>query len=241
MGNKGRLIFGILIIILVPVFAFGIWKEIENNTGNDLEEGLNKKIYQNAFSGKNTAATGNQAKNKTTSVSPQNKTESPNVPKVAAAENTAENKKEETPKNEENSAENNTTDKNNYQNEDLGISFDYPKEYAVVFDGNRIVTISKGDISWKIRFYEDKDKSDIQTWFGNKFSKEDNLDCSFMDPEIKAGTYEGKLVKSGIDKGKCADEGSYAINSDKTKIVKISLGKETKENINKILESFKFI
>jgi hypothetical protein len=241
MGNRGRLIFGILIIVLVPVFAFGIWKEVENSSQKDLEENLNKKIPQNALTFQNASQANNQAKNKTAPVTPQSKAGTPNTQKVAAAEDAAENKSEEAAKNEENSTEKEDAEKNNYENKELGISFEYPKEYSVVSDGNKVITVSKGNISWKIRFYDDKNKEDIQIWFGNKFNKKDNLDCTFIEPEIKAGMYEGKLVKSGIDEGKCDDEGNYTISSDKAKIIRIYEGEETKENINKILESFKFL
>lgn len=241
MGNKGRLIFGILIIVLVPVFAYGIWKEVENNSASGLEKGLNKKIAQSALPGQGTMPSNKQAMANPAPANPQNKPMTPESPKVAAAENTAENNTAELPKNEENSADTNNKDKNNYENKDLGISFDYPKDYAVALEGNRIVTISKGDISWKIRLYDNKNKEDIQAWYGNKFNKEDNLDCNFSEPVIKAGTCEGKLVKSGIDKGKCADAGNYSINSDKTKVIRIYENNETSENINKVLEGFKFL
>jgi len=231
MGKKGRLIFGILILVLVPAFAFVIWKETENDGENYLEKELNKKTLPSIFPAQNAAA---QPK-------VQNKIEPQNIPNPAPPENPTETKNEETPKKEADPAKNNSEDVNNYKNDNLGISFDYSKEYAVAFDGNKTITISKGNVSWKIRFYDNKNKEDIQVWFGNKFDKGDNLDCSFADPEIKAGAYEGKLVKPVTDAGKCADAGNYAINSDKNKVIKISEGKETKENINKILESFKFL
>ena len=72
------------------------------------------------------------------------------------------------------------------------------------------------------------------------FNIDDITKCSFTDGIIKVGAYTSNLVKPSSDSNKCDGDGNYAINTDKSKVVKIELGKETAENVNKILASFKF-
>jgi hypothetical protein len=137
--------------------------------------------------------------------------------------------------------ENNNTKK--FESAALKVSFDYPAGMTVS-EGYRLLTLLNSGTSnafWKIRFYENKNKKELKSWYLSHFEIKNESDCTFADATIKAGTYESKLVKVASETVKCDGEGSYAINTDKSRIIRIETGKEMEENINKILTSFKFI
>jgi hypothetical protein len=126
-----------------------------------------------------------------------------------------------------------------FESTKLKVSFDMPKE-ASVSESTNLITITNNNVPWSIKFYDNSKKKDFQAWYTDHFNIKDVAKCSFSDGTIKVGTYESKLVKPAAEAGKCNGDGNYATNGDKSKIVKVELGKETVENVNKILTSFKF-
>lgn len=137
-------------------------------------------------------------------------------------------------------AETESTETKKFESTALKVNFDYPQDVSVSESG-KIITITKADISWRIRFYDNKDKKDFQSWYTEHFDIKDVTKCTFTDATIKVGLYESKLVKPATGKDKCDGDGNYATSTDKSKVVKVELGKEMAENANKILTSFKFV
>jgi hypothetical protein len=240
MKDKGRIIYGILFLITIPVVAFFVGKEIYNSKNVNATD-IIKNLPETKAADTPKTANEAQASTSPAQAPAQAPTQVPTQPTASDPPETAP--KPDAPKTDssENSADSANADQNSYKNETLGISFNYPKDCAVALESSNILNISKGDVYWKIRFYEDKNKEDIQNWFGNNFDKNKNAGCAFLDPVIKVGTYDGKLVQVGTAGGKCLNDGNFAVNSDKTKVVKINAYKETQDNINKILTSFKFL
>lgn len=232
--------FVIAFILLVVVFSYiGVhWVKNEDNT-KTVEEKLNAELMKNPVNylplsnSQSSAASQNQSAQAAQST--QNQTNAA-MPSTSSKETDTKIDSSD----EENSETLEGSDTKKFESANLKASFNYPEDVTVSESGNLII-ITKIGISWKIRFYENKNKKDFQDWHMSHFDVKAESDCSFNEGTVKFGTYTSKSVKVGSDSAECNGEGNYAINEDNSRIARADLGKETVENANKILSSFKFI
>ncbi|HLN18728.1 MAG TPA: hypothetical protein VK255_00995, partial [Patescibacteria group bacterium] len=130
-------------------------------------------------------------------------------------------------------------DKKNFENSE--ISFGYPSEYKIE-ENNGQVTVIKEEAMWRMKIYDNKNKKELTQWFSAIFSGKENADCVWSDPlTLKIGDLATKLAKASTASGKCDGTGYFAMNTDKTKIIRIRLDKADETEANEILASFKFI
>lgn len=228
--KRTRSIISVILFLMVAIFAGIIgWYEFKNND-NSLDKMLAR--YKTA--------------EKTTNLEKQSATTSPAAKPTAQPQTQATQTDQNSPSSE--NLGTGTTDpqqspeegnKNTFKNNE--VSFKYPEGYKVEDNGGQIIA-TKNEAMWRMKVYDNKDKKEIKAWFDGYFSGKDIVDCSEGDPAtLKIGGLATKQMKPSAEGKKCEGEGFYALNSDKTKVVRIRLDKADETEANKILSSFKFI
>lgn len=235
--NSFLLLLGFIVFVAIFSGVFYSWvkEDFNSDTINDqLKADLAKNPIKSGL-----AANDNQSVDAANASSQQKIPPPPNQtppttdsgePKEKEADtssNSPEEKKEE-------------PEKKTFTSEALKVSFDYTDELKIEESGDYL-SINKEDISWKLKVYKNDKKEDLSTWFKKHFNEKDNPNCNFTDATIKFGSYESKLVKANSDSEKCESGGNFAISTDKSKVIKADIGKETTDNVNKILSNFKFL
>lgn len=253
MNRKQSLIFIFFLVIFLVVFTtlFALWAIDAVKNSPPIEAELNKASSDNNSSGlvpqSQVAGSATAARTATNNLSqqptPTEPAPSPTNPPDTTSESSplpdsgATNPQTDTA----NSGVDSTApDTKTFTSDTLKISFDYPGDLNIS-KGINSLTITNGKISWKMKFYDDKKKEDIQTWFKDHYNTSNNPSCTFTDSVIKFDSLVSKLVKADSDTSKCDDGGSFAASSDNSRVVKVEQGKETTDNINKVLTSFKFL
>jgi hypothetical protein len=237
-----RSYFVLAFVLCIVLFVFFGWQLVKNdNDTKTIEDNLKAELLKNPVKTNIPSAS-----DQTASQSASQASASSQMMQDSASSETRLNQDAATnlagtePQNIASStASTESTENKKFESTKLKVSFDYPKDVSVA-EGSNLITVSKDKISWKIRFYDNKNKKDFQAWYTDHFNIKTEADCTFTDATIKVGSYESKLVKPSSDTVKCDGDGSYATNTDKSKVFKVELGKETAENANKILTSFKF-
>jgi len=240
-GKKYESYLVLVFVVSIVIFVFVLIKWVMSDSdAAEVKKNLEAELIKNPVNSK--AITENKA---AASKSQAQSSQTVQSPPVQAQTDAAS--KTETENESESADESDTTDEmekdegtNKFESAELKINFDYP-DSASISEGNKLITVTQDKVSWKIRFYDNKSKKDFSAWYISHFDIETESDCVFTDASIKVGSYDSKLAKPASDDVECEGEGNYAINSDKSRVVRIEIGKETKENVNKILESFKFI
>lgn len=235
--KNGPLFFSIALFLMIAIFAAIIgWYEFKNGD-NSLEKILSKS---NATTEKATrleteAKAANAAKAAQAQAAQQKQTVPAETTPVETENlNTGATNPAET-------ADSENGEKEAYKNEKEGVSFDHTSDYKITESSGQIVA-TKADVMWRMKVYDNKDKKEIQEWFDAYFSGKDVAGCSASDPAtLKIGTLATKLMKAAETDGKCEGVGYYALNSDKTKVVRVRLDKADETEANKILSSFKFL
>jgi hypothetical protein len=238
--HRSYFVLAFVICIIVFVFLGWQWVKKDNDT-KTIEDSFKAELLKNPV--------------KTNMPLPSNQTSSQSASQTSASSQMAQNPPMDATQPSQNSdatmpetqpqniapstAPTESTENKKFESTKLKVSFDYPKE-VTVSESDKLITLSKPGISWKIRFYDNNNKKEFQAWYTSHFDIKTEADCSFTDGTIKVGSYTSKLVKASSDSVKCDGDGNYAINADKSTVVKVELGKETAENSNKILTSFKF-
>jgi hypothetical protein len=241
MNKKNSILFATLLVVLIGIFSvvFFLWFRSDFKNSPTIESQLKKELAKDGsavpLSAQSTAkgtqgATQPQASSQTQSAMSSSSEEMP----IATAEDGSGDDPVETV-----SDETDEKDKKTYSNSDLGVSFDYSDDLKIS-EGTNSLTVKNGDVSWKLKFFKNDKMEDIETWYKGHYDAKDNPSCVFETALVKAGSYETKLAKAGLEGEKCEDSGNYALSPDKTKVVKVDPGKESVENINKVLANFKF-
>lgn len=128
-----------------------------------------------------------------------------------------------------------------FKDDKLGISLSYPQEYKIE-EKNGQVIVSKSGLMWKLKIYDNKDKSELKTWFDGYYASGNNIDCEVNDSSVlKIGSLVTKLIKVSTTGSKCSDSGYYALNSDNSKAIRVILEKGTEDEANKVSSTFKFL
>lgn len=233
MNRKQGILFVVTLVILIGGFAFWFARmaKYESQNNSILEEKIraaNEKdrSAQSLLESQKQAQTQAQAQAQS-----QPQTQDAVSPENSPINDPADSVPEENP--EENK------EKKEFTSEALKISLKYDAdENLKISEETNLLTVSKEGKKWKIRFYEDKKKQDFESWYNDHYGNKDNPGCVYNEGAIKSGDYESKSVVSGSEK--CEDGGNFIISADKSRKIKIYKEKETEENINKILEGFKF-
>jgi hypothetical protein len=227
--------------LMIAVFVWMGWNWVKKDSDpKSVEESLKEELTKNPI--KTNIPTGQ--------TSPQNTNQSAaaNQASLDASSSSAENSSEltqlENVKSDSSNSDSSqpTEEKSKttkFESTKLKVSLDLPKE-TTASERTNLITVTSNSVSWSIKFYDNSKKKDFQVWYADHFNIKDVAKCSFSDGIIKVGTYESKQVKPVTNTDKCDGDGNYASNSEKSKVVKVEIGKETAENVNKILTSFKF-
>jgi len=216
------------------IFGFVFW-HAQNGAGDELRESLEKaKVASTApatVAGANTQATQSGG---ATAAGAQNAAQPTAGASATAPESQTESKsaEEEKPKDE-------TADWETFKDEKNNFEFKHPTDLTVISSGD-IITLSKEATSWKIRLYANKKNLDLSSWYTAYFSEKERQNCVLSDSSVKVGSYETKYANPNTDPTKCERDGYFATGGDKKIVLKINLDKETVENANKILATFKF-
>lgn len=236
-GKKYRSYLAITFVFLIAVFVLlGIFWVKSNESGETVEKNLKDQLMKDPVksTGLANTQTSNSAQSQANSQTRQTVQSQSGVSEEASvAADTEDSSADETEETQED-------DTQKFESSVLKVSFDYPID-ALVSEGENLITLTQDGKSWKIRFYDNKNKKEFETWYKSHFDIETESDCSFTDPTVKVGSYTSKLVEAGSGDVECDGAGNYAMSSDKSRVVRVDLGKETAENANKILESFKFV
>ncbi|MFZ2188628.1 MAG: hypothetical protein WAV73_03660 [Candidatus Moraniibacteriota bacterium] len=146
---------------------------------------------------------------------------------------------EETPDSTTEKPKDDTEDWKTYTDEKNKFEFKYPSDAQIVHGGD-LVRVSQNDKTWKLRAYSDKDKLDLQSWYNKEFSEKERKNCTLTESTLKVGSYETKYVNPNSGQTECEKPGYYSISSTKERVVRVELGDETMDNVNKILKTFIF-
>lgn len=258
MNKKQSIIFffslGTLLIVFAAFFVFWIVDDVKNSPsieaemGNKLPDKTSLGIASTSQVAGSAAAAGTVTNNLPQQAEPNNPTSSPASQMDTTSEsNPLPDSGTTNPQTNTASSDAGSTapDRKTYTSDALKISFDYANDLKFV-EGTNLLTITGGEAGWKIRFFDDSKKQDIQAWFNGHYNIKDDPNCAFNDGTIKVGTYTSKSVVVGSSSNagsspKCDDAGNYAVSSDSSRIVKVEKNKETTDNINKMLTNFKFL
>lgn len=235
-SGKKHFIYAIIFIFCIVIFAWIITSWVRKDANSySVEDKLKDELLKNPLKTNNLSQNSaqSQASASTASQTSQNKAPVQNLQETESANSSIS--QEESP-----DADTKTEDINKFESTDLKASFEYPKD-VTVSESDNFITVSKGDASWKMRFYDNKNKKEFNEWYLDHYEIKNSANCTFTDAIIKVGSHESKLVKSSSESNRCDGNGNFAISSNKSRIIKIEIGKETAENVNKILTSFKFL
>lgn len=221
------------------IFGFVFW-HAQSGAGDELRESLEKariaSAAPEAVAGANAQATqssGATAAGAQSATQPvADATATPAAPEAKEAKALPNNAEEEKPKDE-------TANWETFKDEENNFEFKHPVDIRVISNGD-VITLSKDAVTWKIRIYENKKNLDLSSWYTAYFSEKERKNCVLSDSSVKVGSYETKYANPNSDPTKCERDGYFATGSDKKTVLKISLDKETVENANKILATFKF-
>lgn len=234
MNKINSLIFIIAMALLIPFFGWGIWKEIDSGSDN-FQKKLDSNIPRNSVL--NSGVSPGAAKNPSDMASlSQDYAGSNNGNEDLQLEESSETIDDQT---ESEKPKDETELWNTYKDKKGSFEFKHPPE-ASVTDNGSFITVSQGDKSWKIRIYDNKDQEELEAWFNGYFDEKERKNCVLGDSTVKIGSYETKYADPDSGETTCEQDGYYSTNTEKTKVVKVKIGKETVGNVNKILATFKF-
>lgn len=243
MNKKNSIIFLIALVTVISVAgAIMIWQEKESLRDNAFLDNLkneNEKPKSSAVaSSADTSDKATAANNPGSNVSGQTNQSLNALSNQSLADENASQNQEVKPESQETEPEKETDQV--YKSAEDNYEFKYSKDVSISQSGDYLV-VSKENKPWKIKVYNNKNKKELQDWFDGNFSEKERQNCTFSGSDVRIGNYETKYVNPNPGDTACAEDGYYALNSDKTKVVRVKVGKETVENVNKILETFKFL
>lgn len=136
-------------------------------------------------------------------------------------------------------AEEETATWKTYVDEKNKFEFKYPNSAEVVFNGE-LIRVSQNKKTWKFRRYANKEKVDLQSWYNEVFSEKERKNCTLTTATLIVGSYDTKYANPGSGEMACGKSGSFSISTNKENVIRVEIGEETVENVNKILKTFKF-
>jgi len=120
-------------------------------------------------------------------------------------------------------------------NDDLGISFQYPKgiefevsDNAVVFDG------------WELEVLNNPKGLDFEDWLNANYTESIDKPCQITTTtDVRLGDLH--TVEASIGEGdNCEELGIFAMSSDKQKILKLTLGRRPDKDYKEITKTIRF-
>jgi hypothetical protein len=227
------------------IFGSVFW-HVDNGAGEDLKKSLEKNKLNSpaAVEGASTVSKSTAAPADATVASAakvlSEKVAEPVTPAEPEAKSAASNETKTPPTTPTTPpATDETTNWKVYKDEKNKFEFKYPSEATVSSNGDGI-TISRGDIAWKIRVYKDDKNLDLQSWYIDYFSEKERKNCVLSSSTLKVANYETEYVNPNSGLLVCERDGYFSIDGNRKTVLKINLDKESVENVNKILATFKF-
>lgn len=107
-----------------------------------------------------------------------------------------------------------------YENESFGVSFYLPELTEV---RTWINTINWGDSGSQLLVYGNTDRMEFNQWFFSFFPENNNKDCIMGDSDKKIGNYAVIKVTKESPQVQCADHGYYAMNHDRSRVIRVPL------------------
>jgi len=228
MSSKKETLIAFSIFILITGFATLMgWSLVREHRSTDAKAELDKelaKVKADLATTKNNSAP--QPAPQSAAAAPSSAT-NPLQQQMDPAEETPAPSETEEAKMEE------------YKSDKLKISLSYPEGFTVK-ENSKEISAEKNTKKITFKLYDMKE-SDFQKWFLAHYGKKDNPDCEFIESGIKVGTYETKQTKLKLEGTKCEDAGHFGLNSEKTKVVRVTMSSESDEEIKKIMDSFKYL
>jgi hypothetical protein len=230
----------LVIFLTASAVFFSIFWKMESGSGDELQKNLEKNnvATPNTSTVQSTKSAINSSNNNANNTTATPSTEQANGQESPASSSGTAN----SVASDANSsvAQDNTADWKAYKDTNNNFEFKYPSDASVSSDGN-IIKVTQGDVFWRMRFYGDASGLDLQNWYLNYFSDKERRNCTLSDTTtIKVGTYETKYANPNFGNALCLRDGYFSIDESKKNIVRIFPDKETTDNMNKVLATFKF-
>lgn len=226
----------ISIMMVVGFFVIGgIFGSVFWQVDNGAEEGLKKSLEKNKVSSAAAVEGASAISQPAASQINSAKASTSNAP----AEPEEKGSTREEVKSEEVAKSDETTNWKVYKDEKNNFEFKHPSEATVSLNGD-IITISRGESIWKIRTYKNEKNLDLQGWYNDYFSEKEKKNCVLTSSTLKVANFEAKYANPNSGLTVCDKAGYFSAGSGRKIVLKINLDKESVENANKILATFKF-
>lgn len=119
--------------------------------------------------------------------------------------------------------------------DDLGISFQYPKDTEFEISSNAIVFDG-----WELEILNNPKSLNFEDWLNLNFTESEEEPCSLATTtDVSLGDLETFEVSIG-EGDKCEELGIFAISFDKQKILKLTLTKKPGKDYKEIVKTLRF-
>lgn len=259
MSQRNGIIFTLALVVLVGGFAYLMVRQMRSSLGQaspeSALENLPDPTANDAVAATSATPSAPGAASQPAAASPSSQTpaatptppstatpappSSPADPASNQTNSSADNKSASTP---------DTSSWQDWKNAQFDAEIKYPPGYSVTEDA-RDVLFAKGNVSWKIRFYTNKDKSAFETWYTGYFPAKDNNACNFAAGELKVGTLatdkvtlNSSAATTNGSSPKCEAAGDYAMSADQSRVVRVYTDKVASDmtTVDQILGTFQF-
>jgi hypothetical protein len=234
--NKSIFLVGIFFLIVI-IFGAVFW-QMFNQNNNEAFDKIKKETKASLTKTQidPSAQQNATAANTSAGATPETGAETPTDTQASAPEEAMK-----TPESKTEESKDETTDWQTYAEGNNKFEFKYPTDASVTPSGS-LIRVSQKEKTWKMRLFSNKDKSDLSTWYTEEFSEKERKNCTLSDSgTLKVGSYETKYVNPNSGDLECTKAGYFSISSDKKSVIRLEIGDETVENVNKILATFKFL
>jgi hypothetical protein len=234
--NHNKSIFLVGIFFVVALIFGNVFWQMFNRENSDAFDKIKKEAQIGLAQGQS-AGQGSTAP----SASAGAAAEAPGAPATESAQAPTPSDSAKTPESETEKPKDETADWQTFAGGNSKFEFKYPADASVVPSGD-LIRVSQKEKTWKMRLFSNKDKSDLSSWYTEEFSEKERKNCTLSDSgTLKVGSYETKYVNPNSGDLECTKAGYFSISSDKKNVIRLEIGDETVENVNKILATFKFL
>lgn len=252
MSQRNGIIFALALVFLIGGFAYFMASEEKTTLQQSSPENILAAVPVPSGASA-TAATSPMAANQpaaeSLSAQPQVEAQAPVSSPMPTSSTTHDSSSQNDPAPvNDSSLTPDTSSWQDWKSAPFGAEMKYPPGYSASED-SRDVTFTKDAVTWKIRFYSNKDKSSFETWYTGYFPAKDNNACNFAAGTLKVGTLSIDKVTlnsaATMTAGsfpKCDAAGDYAIGTDLSQVARVYTDKASSDmtTVNQMLGTFQF-